>query len=328
MTTNGLSHPDFRAFEALTGTYHELTYRPDRQFHFSTRWKSVSLETRMKAAPLALALSFAIASLSLHAQPLTLNARSQKVAPDDRKKQYKVTESVLMWEPRETAIVVCDMWDQHWCRGATRRVAEMAPHMNEVVAIARARGVLIVHCPSGVVDFYQNTPMRRLAQQAPKVDTKIPLQRWCYIDSEREAPLPIDDSDGGCDCEPRCKTHSPWTRQIATIEIKDGDAVTDTAEAYYLMRQRGVKNVIVMGVHLNMCVLGRPFSIRQMIYQGQQVVLMRDMTDTMYNPRMSPFVSHFSGNRLVTQHVERHWAPTVTSSDFTGRPEFRFKDDK
>ncbi|MBI4626502.1 MAG: FAD-dependent oxidoreductase [Verrucomicrobia bacterium] len=27
MTTNGLSHPDFRAFEALSGTYHELTLR-------------------------------------------------------------------------------------------------------------------------------------------------------------------------------------------------------------------------------------------------------------------------------------------------------------
>jgi hypothetical protein len=27
MTTNGLSHPDFRAFEAITGTYHDLTQR-------------------------------------------------------------------------------------------------------------------------------------------------------------------------------------------------------------------------------------------------------------------------------------------------------------
>ena len=170
--------------------------------------------------------------------------------------------------------------------------------------------------------------MRKLAQQAPKVETKIPLQRWCYIDSKNEAPLPVDDSDGGCDCEPQCKTRTAWKRQIATIEIKEGDAITDNAEAYYLMKQRGVKNVIVMGVHLNMCVLGRPFSIRQMIYQDQNVVLMRDLTDTMYNPRMSPFVSHFSGNRLVTQHVERHWAPTITSSDFTGKPEFKFKNDK
>ena len=48
------------------------------------------------------------------------------------------------------------------------------------------------------------------------------------------------------------------------------------------MRQRGVTNVIVMGVHLNLCVLGRPF-IRQMVAQGQNVVLMRDLTDCLHN---------------------------------------------
>ena len=33
-----------------------------------------------------------------------------------------------------------------------------------------------------------------------------------------------------------------------------------------------------------MCVLGRPFGLRQMAKNGKNVVLMRDMTDTMYNP--------------------------------------------
>ncbi|MDA7676778.1 isochorismatase family protein [bacterium] len=54
------------------------------------------------------------------------------------------------------------------------------------------------------------------------------------------------------------------------------------------MKQRGITNVIILGVHTNMCVLGRPFSIRQMVYQGQNVALVRDLTDTMYNPRSSP----------------------------------------
>ena len=40
-----------------------------------------------------------------------------------------------------------------------------------------------------------------------------------------------------------------------------------------------------LGVHTNMCVLGRPFGLRQMAKNGKNVVLMRDMTDTMYNPR-------------------------------------------
>ena len=33
----------------------------------------------------------------------------------------------------ETAILICDMWDKHWCEGATKRVDAMAPIMNSVV---------------------------------------------------------------------------------------------------------------------------------------------------------------------------------------------------
>ena len=94
------------------------------------------------------------------------------------------------------------------------------------------------------------------------------------------------------------------------------------------MKQRGIKNVIVMGVHTNRCVLGRPFSIRQMVRQGQSVVLMRDMTDTMYNPAKAPFVSHFTGNDLIAEYIEQYWCPTVNSTDLVGGEPFRFKDDQ
>ena len=259
-------------------------------------------------------------------QNLRLEARVQ-VETEQGSDRYQTVAKGLDWNPRETAIVICDMWDKHWCRGATSRVQEMATRMNEVVSAARSRGILIIHCPSSCMSFYKDTPMRKLAQQAPAVDTEIPLQTWCHLDSERESPLPIDDSDGGCDCWPRCETGSPWKRQIASISIEPGDAITDSAEAYYLMKQRGVKNVIVMGVHTNMCVLGRPFSIRQLVYQGQNVVLMRDMTDTMYNSRMSPHVAHVRGTDLVIVHIERHWCPTVVSTAFTGKPPFKFSED-
>ena len=46
------------------------------------------------------------------------------------------------------------------------------------------------------------------------------------------------------------------------------------------MRQRGIIHVIVMGVHINMRVRGRPFAIRQKVAQGQNVLLMRDLTDS------------------------------------------------
>ncbi len=262
-------------------------------------------------------------------ESLTFTTRHRAESTKDSG-DWQAIEEPAQWNAKQTAIVICDMWNKHTCEGATRRVAEMAPRMNEVVKKAREQGVFIIHCPSDTMKFYEGTPQRKLAQAAPKVETAIPLERWCHLDKSKEAPLPIDDSDGGCDTDapwPKGAPY-PWTRQIATIEIKEGDAVTDSAEAYYLMRERGITNVIVMGVHLNMCVLGRPFSIRQMVNQGQNVLLMRDLTDTMYNPRRSPYVPHCIGTELMIEHVEKFWCPTISSVAFLGGSEFRFAEDK
>ncbi len=255
--------------------------------------------------------------------------------------KHRAVTGRTSWDPKQTAAVICDMWDEHHCRNAAYRVAEMAPRMNQVVHALRDRGVLIIHCPSDTMEFYRDHPARQPALMAPKVQTEIALQNWCHLDGSREPNLPIDDSDGGCDSDPGLQSayrdklismgrnpDAPWKRQIAAIDIEPGDAITDSAEAFYLMKQRGISNMIVMGVHTNMCVLGRPFSIRQMVYQGQNVVLVRDLTDTMYNPARAPFVSHFTGTDLVIEHIEKHWCPTTTSADLVGGKEFRFQNDR
>ena len=94
---------------------------------------------------------------------------------------------------------------------------------------------------------------------------------------------------------------------------------------YNLFEQRGIKNILYVGVHTNMCVLGRSFGIRQMSRLGKNCALVRDLTDTMYNPERPPGVSHFAGTDLVIAHVEKFWCPSLTSSDITGKPAFRFK---
>jgi nicotinamidase-related amidase len=260
------------------------------------------------------------------ASTLTLQAR-RLIQTDSGPGQWQQVTNTLSWQSAATAVVICDMWDKHWCKGASERVAEMASRMNEVVTKLRERGVLIIHCPSDTMKFYEGSPGRKLAQTAPPAIAKVPLQGWCRLDPAKEPALPIDDSDGGCDDTPQCDQGSPWHRQIATIEIQPGDAITDSAEAYNLMRQHGITNVIIMGVHQNMCVLGRPFSIRQLVYQGQNVVLMRDLTDSMYNSRRKPWVDHFTGNALMTWHIEKYWCPTITSDQIVGGRPFHFAAD-
>ncbi|GDX10863.1 hypothetical protein LBMAG57_26350 [Verrucomicrobiota bacterium] len=79
------------------------------------------------------------------------------------------------------ALIVCDMWDDHWCKSTARRVTEMAGPMNDMLKIARAKGVFFIHAPSSVTDFYKETPARKLAQSAPFATTPMPratTERW------------------------------------------------------------------------------------------------------------------------------------------------------
>jgi nicotinamidase-related amidase/type 1 glutamine amidotransferase len=262
---------------------------------------------------------------------LTVDLRS-RVAIPDTPGQFRVAYEKQQWDPCETAIIVCDMWDKHWCKGATDRVAELAPAMNRVVSAARDKGVLIVHAPSGTIERYKGHPARRTAMQAHDA-TNLPagIRSWRQWKDEVEkaAGYPIDHSDGGCDCQPPCKGGEPWTGQVGVIEIKNEDAISDSGtEVWNLFEARGIKNVILMGVHTNMCVLGRPFGLRNLANAGKNVVLMRDLTDTMYNSRRRPQVSHFTGTDFVVEHVEEYVCPTTTSNVFTGEPAFRFKEDK
>ena len=266
-------------------------------------------------------------------KPLLLVTRNRAPLPDDSGR-YRVVQNKVEWAPKQTAIIICDMWNQHWCKGATSRVAELALYMDAVVSNARDKGVLIIHAPSGTIGAYEDHPARKRAQDAPKADN-LPegIDKWCnWIDeNEKTAGYPIDHSDGGCDCEPKCKQGPPWPwkGQIDTIEISNDDAISDSGvEIWNLLDQYGIKNLILMGVHTNMCVLGRPFGLRNMAKSGKKVVLMRDLTDTMYNSRMRPVVSHFTGTDLVVEHVEKYVCPTITSMVITGEPQFYFKNDK
>jgi nicotinamidase-related amidase len=278
----------------------------------------------------------ALVGLAADNAMLSLTLRSRTPLNVSGKEVFTVTERKAAWPSRKTALIVCDMWDDHWCKSAARRVTELAGPMNEVIKLARSQGVFIIHAPSSVVDYYKDHPARKRALRAAFAKPPVPLSTserwgttWCWPDPSRERELPIDDSDMGCDCAVKCQIRDAWTRQIPTIEITDEDGITDHGqETYNLLQAHAIDNVILVGVHLNMCVLGRPFGIRQLVKLGKNVALARDLTDTMYNPERRPQVSHFAGTDLVMEHVEKFWCPSFLSSDLTARPPFRFGADR
>ncbi|MDR2171290.1 MAG: cysteine hydrolase [Planctomycetaceae bacterium] len=251
--------------------------------------------------------------------------------PDAKPTEFEIEIKEETWKGEETAIIICDMWNKHWCKGATSRVGEMAPKMNEVLKAARKKNITIIHAPSECLNTYKNTPARKRIEgkHDAEFEKKYKSNKWFNgnLPTEKGAVWPIDQTDGGCDCEPQCKQGRAWNSQIDILEIdQDKDLISDSGtEIITYMREKGIKNVILMGVHTNMCVIGRPFGLRKMVTYGQNVVLMRDLTDTMYNSRKKPFVSHFKGTELVVEYIEKYVAPSITSTDLLGEKPFAFK---
>lgn len=279
------------------------------------------------ASILAVLISSHLAAQEPVAEPLTnrpkvpgvlrLNLRERKeTAPAS--KDFKVVERTADWEVSQTAVIVIDMWDGHYCRSAAQRVGVMVPKMNAVITSLRNHGVMIIHAPSGVVDMYADSPYRKRMHQTPaaKPPANWDFAKWRDLDPAKEPPLPIDTSKCPCDDPVVGAAVKQFARQHPGLDIIGYDGISDRAEEIYnFCEAQGIRNVILMGVHTNMCILGRPFGIRAMVGLGRNVVLVRDLTDAMYDPRQPPHVSHTRGTELVIEHIEKHWCPSVHSSD-------------
>lgn len=248
---------------------------------------------------------------------LNLRLRQRRLELDGGgRREWRLLDSEVSLQPAETAVLICDVWDRHWCRGAVERLEAMLDRMAAAVSAAREAGALVVHAPSDTMAAHAGSAARARAQAAPAVEPPPDLPH-------ADPPLPVDSSDGGCDTEGNAAgpDRRVWTRQHPRLPIDEGrDAVSDSGrEIYSLLRSRGISHVLLMGVHTNMCILNRSFAIKQMVRWGVDVMLCRDLTDAMYNPALAPYVSHADGTRLVVEYIEKFWCPTFESADLLGR---------
>lgn len=252
---------------------------------------------------------------------VSISLRSQYISTVGRQ-EWVANTTVVQWPSAETAIVVVDMWDVHWCHTATTRVAEIATPMNQTLEAARELGVHVIFAPSDVTQFYKDEPARMRTLALPKAskpnNSNVP-----------QPTFPLGTStDGGCDGT--APQGSPWTRQIATLTIdhdKDyliaadlpSDPNAGEQELYNIVSKLGLKHLIYMGVHENMCIMGRPFAIERVRSWGWprgDIAVMRELVDVMYTPKDPPYVTHDEGLTLHTAYVEKFWANSVSMYDF------------
>jgi len=167
------------------------------------------------------------------------------------------------------------------------------------------------------MDYYKDAPQRKLAQDAPYAQPPFEIKRRVE-DTQYEPPLPgtfghlrirIDTKKPS---EQSVKPTYRWTKQNDAIEISSGDAVSESGqEIYNLLEQRGIDNVIIMGFATDICMLRRSYGIRQMVYNGKNIMICRDLTD-ISSRRIG---QHSDDLELIIEHIEKYWCPSILSTD-------------
>ena len=101
---------------------------------------------------------------------LPLELRSAALVVDAAgHQQWRESHETRVLDPSRTALLLCDVWNDHTSRGAVERLEAIIPAMAAVVEALRADGVTIVHCPSDCMDFYAASRARKRV---------LALRRW------------------------------------------------------------------------------------------------------------------------------------------------------
>lgn len=226
----------------------------------------------------------------------------------------------LSWDLEKTACVVIDMWDQHWCKGATKRVGELIPPMNKFLNFLRDGGLkMVAFCPTSVADSeaHKDSSARKRAKQYSNEKVDFPT----------ESTIPdiqsvIDPYAVQCDCEPKCARGKPWTRQNANLVIDaEKDMIFDEKEYYifHAFEELGIKNLFFLGVHANMCMIYRRFGMKNFnSLKKYNIVLLRDLTDSMTPREEKPYADHFDGLDTTTGFIETYFACSASSREIIG----------
>ncbi len=210
-------------------------------------------------------------------------------------------------DPRKVGIVVVDMWNFHWCKTSTQRIAAMVPRMNHVLEVAHGMGMTIFWCPSDVTDNYAGTIQYQATAAAPR-HALPPL---------KVVSCPPAPDGGGCTCGPeRCSGNFGWDAMHPDLHLYEEDFMPNDMETLYsLCAEHGITHLIYMGVHTQMCMLRKSIGMRNMMQAGLDCILARDLTDAhgCYDPEKGVTPDQFTAQ--VVAHFEKYLTPTINFVD-------------
>ena len=116
-----------------------------------------------------------------------------------------------------TILLICDVWDNHWCADVRRRTESLVERINKFAKVVRKQGGRVLHCPSETVDtYYETWPQRQVMLTYPAANATI-------YDDMVEFTLPLDTTHtSGCPDMPKCDFHCGYTKQHITSTCSTG----------------------------------------------------------------------------------------------------------
>jgi len=208
----------------------------------------------------------------------------------------------------KVGVIVVDMWNFHWCKTSTARVGALVPRMNRCLEELRQMGAQVFLCPTDVADNYVGTPM---------VESVLAVEPMT-IPKLKKIDCPSAPDGGGCTCGPgnRCQVNYGWDGMHPDLVVGENDLMPNDPEMLYaILRKRGITHLIFMGVHTQVCLLGKSIGMRNMLEAGFQCYLCRDLTDAhgMYDPVKGITPDAFTAG--VVAHFERYLAPSINMAE-------------
>jgi putative membrane-bound dehydrogenase-like protein len=255
-----------------------------------------------------------------------------------RDDQGKVQIDTVQVKGSELAIIVMDMWDNHWDPNWVSHAGARAEPMNRFLHRARAKGAVVIHSPTNLISgyggpVYQHTKQRVAAAKTPK--STAPRDNG-FMPKPTD-PVPwgknrvVSGKAHGMDGKP-ASAPNLLSNQCIGIDIEADDYITGEwgtlQEAWNIAQKHETKYILYVGGATNMCLIAKPIGLRHMKARGIETILVRDLAIAWSDPfhwhrRNEKLPEDWSyrplkADAFVADWVEREMSPAVTSEIVSG----------
>jgi len=208
---------------------------------------------------------------------------------------------------RQTALVLVDVWDNHFIESWLERAGRMTQQsVVPVLAKAREVGMTVVHAPSPpIAETYEQLKRHTPASPSPVTDWppaefRARVGEYAAFRGPRSQPPGIPDI--------------PELGLSPLVEVLEEEFVVATGQQLHeLAREQGIMHLIYAGFATNWCILNRDYGMRAMAQKGYNMILLRDATAGVEFPDT---VDACFATEMAIREVEQQLGFSVANGDF------------